>query len=542
MFKNFKINQVLWGTAFFIAMIMSINSIYTYNNISNAEELIEKKRVEVSPQIFRFLNLKIDVIQVQQWLTDVSATRAHEGFDDGFDEAKKYFNHGNEILDVLIEDHKRFHEDEMIQNLQAFKNDFNSFYNIGIKMANIYIKSGAIEGNKIMVELDPYAEKLADRLEIWIKEHSEENMAAEEHISQYLVSVEHQVIISFIILMLFVITAFSGISSVMNSVKTIHRHLRKLAKLDFSSDLDIVGKNEISEISDSINEVIKEIKSVITALNRASEENVSISEQLTSSAEVVKDNISSSTDIILRTSGSVTTMKSEIDTFVKDAMASKNDIESANKRLDDAKLEIINLTHKVQHTSEVEIELTAKMQALSQEADQVKMILTVIGDIAEQTNLLALNAAIEAARAGEHGRGFAVVADEVRKLAERTQKSLSEISATINVIVQSILDVGAQMDINSKDIEELAGISSGVENSINEVVLVMDNAVHENENTANNFIVTGEHINVMKNEVEEINNYSESNINSASEIAQASGYLFDLTGKLNAQIERFKIS
>ncbi|MFA5584906.1 MAG: methyl-accepting chemotaxis protein, partial [Bacteriovoracaceae bacterium] len=224
---------------------------------------------------------------------------------------------------------------------------------------------------------------------------------------------------------------------------------------------------ELSQMARSFNDLMEELKDLIDVSKQSSSENASISHELSTTAMGVGENVEKSVLVIDEATKKANSIKDEIAQAISDAQESKKEIIKANENLNLARTEIVALTNKVQSSAELEVELSHRMQTLSHEANEVKSILEIISDIADQTNLLALNAAIEAARAGEHGRGFAVVADEVRKLAERTQRSLTEINATINVIVQSIMDVSTQMNANSEDIQKLSENATDVEVKIN---------------------------------------------------------------------------
>jgi len=309
---------------------------------------------------------------------------------------------------------------------------------------------------------------------------------------------------------------------------------------DLTRTLEVVGKDEIAQASSSINRFIEKVRILISEAKNLSNENSSISHELSSTSLEVGRSVETSMQIVGNTTQKATTLKNEMATGMNEAKEGKAELLKANAFLKDANNAILALTNDIQSSAATEIELAHRIQQLSQDASQVKDILVVIGDIADQTNLLALNAAIEAARAGEHGRGFAVVADEVRKLAERTQKSLQEINATINVIVQAIADSSDQMTENSQKVESLATTASDVETKINNMFTVMGNATKVSDKTAENYLKTGTDIEAMINDVAQINDISSQNARSVEEIASAAEHLSRMTETLNLKLSEFR--
>ena len=308
---------------------------------------------------------------------------------------------------------------------------------------------------------------------------------------------------------------------------------------DLSKSLECDAPLEIEDMARSFNALLYDLQGLINSAKESSTQNTIIANELSSNAGDVGINIVHSVEMIEEASKKANSVNNEIAIAVSEAQKNKEEIIKANNMLKDARDDIIALTNRVQETSEVEVELADKMDTLSNEASNVKSVLEVIGDIADQTNLLALNAAIEAARAGEHGRGFAVVADEVRKLAERTQKSLSEINATINVIVQSIQEASGNMNSNSKEIQKLSEIASDVEAKINDTVIIVNDGTTASDKTVQDFENTGKEIEDIAQIVTKIDTLSISNAKKIEDIVSTSQNLNQETKELNQQLETF---
>lgn len=346
-----------------------------------------------------------------------------------------------------------------------------------------------------------------------------------------------------VVVLIFAIFAISMqiISSIAKPIKNIEKLAGEIVRNnDFSKEIDITTKDEISKVALAFNNLLHSFKGTIEGVKKSALENSIVASELSSASIQIGHRAEESAKIAKESAKASHNISIMLKDSENDLAQNERDILIVSKNASVAAKSVSEVSDELQKSVQAHTALSSKLERLSEEAEQVKAVMTVISDIADQTNLLALNAAIEAARAGEHGRGFAVVADEVRKLAERTQKSLGESNATVSVIVQSIHDTAEVMVQNADELGRLGQKAKLAERMISETTANIEKTALSAQKTAKN-TANGNHQAVdMLDRIEKIAELSDANARSVEDVTASAERLFGMSEKLSSELSKFK--
>ncbi|WP_238917136.1 methyl-accepting chemotaxis protein [Clostridium sp. YIM B02555] len=448
MIKGIKLKVLLplITLSLFFLVFMAIQFNSTSNNLKKVREM-NSKYFYTSTKADQ---LKLDVVQVQQFLTDISATRGAKGFDDGFDEAEKYAKDLESVLGELKEKNP-----ESASELDNIQKSFKPYYETGKKMAQAYIDGGPEKGNLSMEEFDSTAEKINDEVDKFNEEAAKNIEISINSIENDIRNTVILIGISIVALIIILVMTWRYISKhIVTPITTMLSKLNEMSNNggDLTQRIDFHSNDEIGEMAKSFNlmqdsfrqiihVVINESRSVENKVEKANEnmgklsgliENVyATTEELSSGMEETAastEEMSSTTSLInLDMKGIAEKAKSE-------AENSKLINERANELKNKAVLSMENAKRINSQTQSKLLEAIEK----AKEVEKIKVLSEAILEISSQTNLLALNASIEAQRAGEAGKGFSVVAEEIGNLAEDSKNTVSEISNVSNIVMEIV--------------------------------------------------------------------------------------------------------
>ncbi len=310
---------------------------------------------------------------------------------------------------------------------------------------------------------------------------------------------------------------------------------------DLRAKIDLGDRNdEISQVGRGVNLFVENARLIMEEIKGISTSNKTSMDKLVQITQETQKSMKNSSTTLNSVKNKATDIANMMNISIEQSQGLRKRLIETQGLVKESKDAIGDLFSQITESAHTEEELSSKVEQLSRNADDVKSILDIINDIADQTNLLALNAAIEAARAGEHGRGFAVVADEVRNLAGRTQKSLAEINSTIMVIVQEINAVSSQMNLNSQKMERLSDMSKSVQETYEKMSSNLSSVVLDSNQSMDDYAKSGHQIEAMVSDFIEVEKVASKTLADSSDILNIATHVSGTTMNLDKQVNLFK--
>ncbi|HUX30257.1 MAG TPA: methyl-accepting chemotaxis protein [Thiobacillus sp.] len=325
------------------------------------------------------------------------------------------------------------------------------------------------------------------------------------------------------------------------SLRQINAYLAWLARRELTRKctVNVRYNSEMELVLDTVDKFRESIRGALHDVKMASVETEQVAATVRQRSQVISDQISTVVETVGKTKEDATHIQMLTEDLATEATKAQGEIFTVQTLLAGAADNMVMLAAHIEQSVALESEVLTDMGKLACEADEIRNILAVVGTIAKQTNLLALNAAIEAARAGEHGRGFAVVADEVRALADRTDKNLAEIDATTTRITNAIDGVRGKISVATTAFDQVQMVANSVKDGIASSAGLINSSVDVSRRTAQVSTQVKADTFDITEYVQTIENLVRANSQHANEITDIMDKMCALAGTVNEKLGIF---